>query len=187
MIGLCLSLIVSTSDAYVLTKTIEDRTNRHRVHLSQHQVKEIAKTVCKYSRKYRIHPARIMAVIENESRWRPLAQGRKGDKGLMQVRQPTVKEVFRKVIKGPYSDKKLRLKQIDDNVRIGTAYLYMLKKRFRRWPLVFTAYNRGPRAMLDDGSVPNLYSRRVLRRYRIIKRRLRHHFRKMRTRPRRPT
>ena len=149
--------------------TVRDRAEKHQVFLTERQVVNITSAICRHSEDWDIEPARIMAVIENESRWIPDAVGGK-DRGLMQIREITVKEVVRKTdLEHPQN-----LSSIESNVLFGTAYLSLLKGRFKVWPLIWTAYNRGPTAVRKDRR-PNNYSRRVRKRYLAIKSSLRRH------------
>jgi hypothetical protein len=83
----------------------------------------------------------VLAIMEQESVFRPEAVSHKGARGLMQV-MPVVWKI--------YADRPL-LKDVERqmydpamNVRVGLLYLRDLKKKFGSWERVLRAYVGGP-------------------------------------------
>lgn len=137
------------------------------VELPPQDVTAIAEAVQEASDTWDVPPGLVLAVIENESRYRSNSIGCNHDFGLMQVRPPTAREVVARM--GVHPRPYRYLKRIHYNVFVGTAYLRLLKNKFRSWRRALTAYNRGPSAFLRDRK-HNHYAGRVLRRWRRIRR-----------------
>jgi len=81
-------------------------------------------------------------VVETESAFRPAATSGRGALGLMQLRPSTAAEVAR-ALGIPYGGP-ADLYDIEVNIRLGTAYLHMLRRRFGTLDLALQAYNIGP-------------------------------------------
>jgi hypothetical protein len=105
--------------------------------------RRVAKTIVRESERYGFDPIFLVAVIENESSFRPGAVGPCGEIGLMQLRPRTARwiaNLYR--IRGAA---KRSLKDPITNIRIGAAYLDFLRERFRsHGRLYLAAYNQGP-------------------------------------------
>ncbi len=110
----------------------------------------------------RIDPLLVLALIEVESAWDPEALSGRGAKGLMQLREPTMRrELARNGL------------AVDDphdpvaNVRAGVRYLRRLLDAFGREEVALMAYNAGPNRILGylrEGEIPvrfHAYPRRV--------------------------
>lgn len=96
-----------------------------------------------YSKKYNIEKPFIFAIIRQESTFRQHAKSSANAMGLMQVIPSTARKVSRK--------NKIKLSNIKQmyqpktNMKVGTAYLRHLSKRFNNHPvLMAAAYNAGP-------------------------------------------
>ena len=84
----------------------------------------------------------LVALIERESRFDPLAKGPRGSLGLMQLR-PFVGEDVAGRIGVPWQGAQTLFDPVA-NVRIGTSYLKELLDRFGSLELALAAYNIGP-------------------------------------------
>lgn len=129
---------------------------------------KLAGVIVEESRRYKLEPALILALIETESTYYNWAKSRVGARGLMQVRPRT----------GRYLAEELELewegiKTLFDpymNVKLGVHYLAELLERFDGdTDKALAAYNRGPTyiaASLRRGEpLPGRYRRKVMARY----------------------
>jgi len=114
----------------------------------------------------------LLALIEQESRFDPLAKGPRGSLGLMQVR-PFVGEEVAARIGVPWQDARTLLDPVS-NLRIGAGYLAELLVRFGSEELALAAYNMGPTRLarrLARGDVTSpAFVRRVLQEYEGLQR-----------------
>lgn len=103
---------------------------------------EYREVVFRYSREQGLDPWLVAAVINVESRWRPLAVSKKGARGLMQVMPATGEwAAARMRLDGFHPD---RLFEPETNVRIGTWYLAWLYRQFDgNLAVAVAAYNSG--------------------------------------------
>lgn len=100
------------------------------------------------AKKHQLDKSFIYAVIRQESTFRPKVKSRAGALGLMQIIPRTARRMARQY-KIPLKHMK-QLYQPTTNVRIGTAYLQHLAKRFDSHPvLMAAAYNAGPTQVSD--------------------------------------
>jgi soluble lytic murein transglycosylase-like protein len=108
----------------------------------------------------------LLAVIEEESHFRPRVKSHRGALGLMQVRPSTGRDICRR--HGIPWDGEATLFEPSINIRIGATYLLELEERFGSWDLALTAYNEGPtrarRAAMRGRKPSSRYASRVLRR-----------------------
>ena len=116
------------------------------------------------SRKNRLDPDLIKAVIQQESGFHRKGVSRKGAKGLMQLMPETAKDLGVKDAFDPW-----------ENIQGGTRYLRMMLENFDG-DLVkaLAAYNAGPNAVRKYNSVPPYretqgYVRKVLHTYRLYR------------------
>lgn len=119
-----------------------------------------------FSQQYEVPIEIVLAVIEQESSFNPLAvnYNRNGsmDIGLMQINtksMPHFQQVFEQ--KGIYS---LDATSPRDNIWMGVAYLAELYETFGNWYDAITAYNAGP-TRTRNGRAPEVslrYAERVL-------------------------
>jgi soluble lytic murein transglycosylase len=103
------------------------------------------------ARKYQVEPALIKAVVWRESRFDPSARGRKGEVGLMQLRQAAAEEWAHSehwMSIGPDD-----LLHPDVNTLAGTWYLRKLIARYQQTdnplPYALADYNAGRTHVLD--------------------------------------
>jgi soluble lytic murein transglycosylase len=135
---------------------------------------EVAKTIMKESAVYDIDPVFVLAVIKTESSFNPLARGRFGEIGLMQVKPDTAEWIAHKYGIGWRG--KRTLENPVSNVRIGVAYFNWLREKFdgsaNRY---ISAYNMGARKvsmMYSQENKPREYSLRVMKNYNLTYARL---------------
>jgi hypothetical protein len=133
--------------------------------------RELARTLVLEAELARIDPLLVLGIIEVESAYDPAARSPRGAKGLMQLREPTLRrEVERAGIDCPdLTDPAL-------NVRAGIRYLRRLLDAFGREEHALMAYNAGPNRILGylrDGEIPerfHVYPRRVKAEVRRLRR-----------------
>lgn len=128
---------------------------------------DLSTTIVKESEKYEIDPVFVVAVIKTESRFNPLAVGRHGEIGLMQIKPDTAKWIAEKA--GiPWQGAKT-LENPSMNVRIGLAYFNYLRDSFDGHANKYvSAYNMGAlnvRRIYSSGETPREYTSRVMRNY----------------------
>jgi soluble lytic murein transglycosylase len=102
----------------------------------------LARVLVEVAREHDISVLLLVALIDRESRFDPLARGPRGSLGLMQVRPFVGRDVADR--NGlPWRGERT-LFDPEANVRIGTAYLAELLDRFGSRELALAAYNIGP-------------------------------------------
>ena len=161
------SVVRSGEKVTEIRRFIYDWTKRSLDAKWKKHYRAIARTILSESQKHEFDPIFLMAVIQNESAFNPLAKGRFGELGLMQLKPDTAEWVARKNgirWKGP--------EQLLDpvaNVRIGAAYLSNLRERFdQHGRLYLAAYNMGTANVnraLEKKIWPKDYPARVMQRY----------------------
>jgi soluble lytic murein transglycosylase-like protein len=133
--------------------SIRSSLDRHAVALDPADRQRLASLIHRASRRYAIEWHLLVAVVETESAFRPAATSGRGALGLMQLRPSTAAEVAR-ALGIPYGGP-ADLYDIEVNIRLGTAYLHMLRRRFGSLDLALQAYNIGParlsRPMISGG------------------------------------
>ncbi|MGZ3775644.1 MAG: lytic transglycosylase domain-containing protein [Pseudobdellovibrionaceae bacterium] len=127
----------------------------------------ITRTIIRESTKYSLDPVFVLAVIKTESKFNPLAVGRFGEIGLMQIKPDTAKWIAKKY-KIPWKGK-TTLREPSANIRIGIAYMNYLRTEFNgKAHKYVSAYNMGPRnvrRLLGKHMKPAEYSSRVMKNY----------------------
>lgn len=117
-----------------------------------------------------LDPLLVLAVIEVESSFDPAALSSAGARGLMQLREPTLRGELRR--HGLAED----LRDPLANVRAGIRYLRRLMDAFPDQDVALMAYNAGPNRILGylrEGEIPDrfhAYPRRVKAVLRRLKR-----------------
>lgn len=123
--------------------------------VAQHSVKRryrYSQWVEHYARQYRVEPALIYAVIETESNFNPFAVSWVPAYGLMQIVPNTAGRDAYPLIHGQQGTPSGEyLFDVENNIRMGTAYLHILQSRYlvdvtnptSREYCVIAAYNGG--------------------------------------------
>jgi len=141
-------------------------------HIAEPQRESLAQVLVEAEREHGISVLLLVALIERESRFDPLAKGPRGSLGLMQVRSFVGEDVAGR-IGVPWQGAKTLFDPVA-NVRIGSSYLAELLERFGSPELALAAYNIGPtrlarRLARGDDRSPAFVSR-VLREYQGLQR-----------------
>jgi soluble lytic murein transglycosylase-like protein len=117
--------------------------------------RRLARTLVDESEKARIDPLLVLALIEVESSYDPDALSNRGARGLMQLREPTLR---REVARAG-----LEWEDAHDpavNVQAGIRYLRRLLDAFGREEVALMAYNAGPNRILGylrGGEIPERF------------------------------
>jgi hypothetical protein len=135
--------------------------------------RQLARTLLVEAELARIDPLLILAVVEVESAWDVGAVSERGARGLMQVREATLRR----------EAERAGLEQVDPhdpvtNLRAGVRYLRRLLDAFGREEVALMAYNAGPNRILGylrigSGEIPerfHAYPRKVLAEVRRLRR-----------------
>ncbi|MFM8552633.1 MAG: transglycosylase SLT domain-containing protein [Nitrospiraceae bacterium] len=131
-----------------------------RASVSARQRTDFDATIARHSRRHRVDPALLRAVIKAESDFDPAAVSRAGAMGLMQLMPYTALSLD---VRDPYNP--------DENVRGGAQYLRYLLDRFHgNVPLALAAYNAGETRVERYQNLPPIeetrhYVSKVLRFY----------------------
>jgi soluble lytic murein transglycosylase-like protein len=96
-----------------------------------------------YSKKNRLDPRLVYALIEQESRFNPRAVSPKGAQGLMQI-MPDTQHLLG--LTEPFDAER--------NIAAGTRYLRDMLDKFQTEVMALAAYNAGPGAVAKHGGVP---------------------------------
>ncbi len=131
------------------------------------QAEKISKAIITESTKHEFDPIFVLAIIQTESQFNPLAIGSVGEIGLMQIRPETAAWIAKKygiAWNGPKT-----LKNPAMNVRIGVAYMAHLRNQFDGASFKYvSAYNMGPKnvqRMFSKKIQPKIYSTKVMNNY----------------------
>lgn len=127
----------------------------------------LAEAIVVEARRHQLDPWLVLAVIQVESQCYHLAVSPVGAIGLMQLLPATAEEVARRNDVAWHGDDTLY--DPVTNVKLGTAYLKDLSRRFGSVSTALAAYNWGPgriRSRLRKGDgVPSLYIGQVMEAY----------------------
>lgn len=147
--------------------------------------KTFKEVVYVYTEKYNLDENLIFAVIKAESNFNKEAISNKGAIGLMQLMEKTAEDVARKNnIDIDYDNMRDELKNVYNNIEIGSCYLANLMQKYQNVELSLAAYNAGTGNVdkwIEDGiitkdgknieNIPyketNNYVRKILRDYKI--------------------
>ena len=125
--------------------------------------RKLAKLIKKECENYSLDPFLILAMIQVESRFNPIAVSNRGAVGLMQVMPETAEFVAEKLGVSLNGDKSLFDPFI--NVRLGIYYFSLLINRFESIDEALIAYSYGPTRFLNTESLKketSSYVRKVL-------------------------
>jgi soluble lytic murein transglycosylase len=110
--------------------------------LAEPERERLAQVLVEVGREHDLSVLLLVAVIDRESHFDPLAKGPRGALGLMQVRPFVGKKVAGR-IGLPWRGEQTLLDPVA-NVRLGTRYIAELRDRFGSQELALAAYNLGP-------------------------------------------
>ncbi|WP_242339377.1 MULTISPECIES: lytic transglycosylase domain-containing protein [Anaeromyxobacter] len=131
----------------------------------------LARTIVAEAQAARIDPLLVLALIEVESSFDPRALSGAGARGLMQLREPTMRRELQRA-----GLLHLDLHDPAANVVAGVRYLRRLLDAFGREEVALMAYNAGPNRILGylrEGEIParfHAYPRRVQALHRKLRR-----------------
>ena len=148
---------ISSGDLIEGNDGVERRRFRLNFHLTSDHMKKRAEKIYplvkKWSEKYRIDPALVIAIIRQESSFNPRAKSRVPCYGLMQIHPLYAGKEVLKVVTGksviPEAD---FLYDPEKNIMIGTTYLQLLRDQYfaqyqndeKKTYLMIASYNWGP-------------------------------------------
>jgi soluble lytic murein transglycosylase-like protein len=142
---------------------VEALLARHLTGLAPFEVRRAAEALIAESKRNRIDPALVLAVMHTESGYYNFARSSVGALGLMQI-MPATGEMLAREAGIPWTGADL-LFVPEVNLRLGTRYLSVLYARYGDWNQALAAYNWGPGAIdkrLAEGeSLPVQYTNRV--------------------------
>lgn len=109
------------------------------------QSEEIAEALLTSAQKHKISTSLILALMETESSFDPLAKSKAGALGLMQLLPSTAAQVALENQISYQRKEDLYIPAV--NIQLGIAYLAHLKSRFTEKNHYLAAYNLGPTAL----------------------------------------
>jgi soluble lytic murein transglycosylase len=131
------------------------------------QSRRVAHAIIDSGLRHGFDPLLLLAVIENESRFDPTVVGTHGEIGLMQLKPDTAEWIAKKARihwAGPQS-----LRDPVANIRLGAAYLSMLRSKFGfDKDLYLAAYNMGVthlHRLLSGNGHPQIYPQKTIEHY----------------------
>jgi soluble lytic murein transglycosylase-like protein len=131
--------------------------------VARDQAQRVAAIVDRYARRFGVDPLVVLAVIQVESRFDPVAVSSQGAMGLMQLQGDTARELAMD-LGLQWTGDELLFDQ-DVNILLGCAYLSRLIERFGDLDAALAAYSSGPglvEARRDaNGHIPFAYTDRV--------------------------
>ncbi len=161
------ALVVTTAEKENLTDFLISQLERELPEAYQAQAEDIAGTILSTSSVHSLDPLLLLAVMRQESHYRPDAMGRHGEIGLMQIKPETARWIASRVGIQWADDSTLFDPQF--NIRVGAAYISFLRGRFEnRGKHYLAAYNLGPAALrnkLRNNELPLEYSTSLTQHY----------------------
>ncbi|MGK5082208.1 lytic transglycosylase domain-containing protein [Bdellovibrionota bacterium FG-1] len=131
------------------------------------QSRSLAGAILSESQYHGFDPLLLLAVIQNESQFDPSVIGSHGEVGLMQIKPVTAKWIAEKA--GIHWNGEQALRDPAYNVRLGSAYLAMLRSQFGfNQDLYLTAYNMGSKNVKrthGGKGLPSTYVRKTIQQY----------------------
>ncbi len=142
---------------------VEALLARHLTGLARFEVRRTAEALIAESKRNRIDPALVLAVMHTESGYYNFARSSVGALGLMQI-MPATGEMLAREAGIPWSGPDM-LFEPALNLRLGTRYLALLHARYGNWTRALAAYNWGPgaidRRQAEGEGLPVQYTNRV--------------------------
>lgn len=161
------ALVITTAEKENLKDFLISQLERELPKAYLSQAEDIAGTILLTSSVHSLDPLLLLAVMRQESHYRPDAMGRHGEIGLMQIKPETARWIAGRVGIEWADDATLFDPQF--NIQIGAAYITFLRGRFEnRGKHYLAAYNLGPAALrskLRNNELPNEYSRSLTQHY----------------------
>ncbi len=155
------------SSLFIAREILADRAPE----LDELQREGVARAVVKAEQEHGLPALLVLALIEQESQFRPKARGPGGSLGLMQLMPTSARELAARhdiAWRGTRS-----LHDPVTNVRLGILYLAEMRAAFESTDLAMAAYNIGPGAVqkrLDKGlSCKGPYVSGVLQRFQAMR------------------
>ena len=155
------------SSLFIAREILADRAPE----LDDMQREGVARAVVKAEQEHGLPALLVLALIEQESQFRPKARGPGGSLGLMQLMPASARELAARhdiAWRGSRS-----LHDPVTNVRLGILYLAEMRAAFESTDLAMAAYNIGPGAVqkrLDQGlSCKGPYVSGVLQRFQAMR------------------
>ncbi|MBZ5639558.1 MAG: lytic transglycosylase domain-containing protein [Acidobacteriia bacterium] len=142
---------------------VRPRLEAMRIPIRGKNLEALLRSVDRNARRFGIDPLAVLAIIEIESEFDPMAVSPRGAMGLMQLRADTARELADDLGIPWLSDDMLL--DPDVNVLLGTFYLSRLIERFGDLDEALTAFHDGPGRVeiskIQAGSVQLEYANRV--------------------------
>jgi soluble lytic murein transglycosylase-like protein len=142
---------------------VEALLARHLTGLARFEVRRAAEALIAESKRNRIDPALVLAVMHTESGYYNFARSSVGALGLMQI-MPATGEMLAREAGIPWTGPDM-LFEPELNLRLGTRYLAALHARYGNWTQALAAYNWGPgaidRKLAEGETLPVQYTDRV--------------------------
>jgi soluble lytic murein transglycosylase-like protein len=170
-LGPAASLVDAGGGAMPAIARIERQLGRRMPALAEARRQALARTIVAEAQAARIDPLLVLALIQVESSFDPQAISGAGARGLMQLREPTLRRELERA-----GLLHLDLHDPAANVVAGVRYLRRLLDAFGREEVALMAYNAGPNRILGylrDGAIPerfHAYPRRVQAVHRKLRR-----------------
>ncbi len=129
------------SSLFIAREILADRAPQ----LDELQREGVARAVVKAEQEHGLPALLVLALIEQESHFRPKVRGPGGSLGLMQLMPSSARDVARR--HGIPWQGARTLHDPVKNVRLGVIYLAEMRDRFGSPDLAMAAYNIGPSAL----------------------------------------
>jgi soluble lytic murein transglycosylase len=155
---------VDHADRVIAEQILKRLAMRHTA-LPKRELVELVDTIIREAHHNHLEPALVVAVIEVESAGYHLAVSHVGAMGLMQLLPSTGQEIAERLgVEWRGAD---TLFDPNINVRLGTAYLSQLARRYGSVDTALAAYNWGPgridRRLRRGATLPSRYIEQVMR------------------------
>lgn len=127
---------------------IFDVVRSNRPEIGEAEAWRVSDVILQESSRHNLDPILVAALIEVESGFRTTAISPMGARGIMQIMPEVGKAIAQAIgVREDSGGESFRPEHLDDpvfNIKLGTYYLYDLKKSFRSLNLALVAYNLGP-------------------------------------------